>query len=304
MYLNGGTCSAMPWCSRPPVIRSSSCRLTSSSETPRFAGQPHRLGDPLVGLDARARRTARWPALRPQRLGDRVAADEQLGRVCDLPRGPPRGPSRRRPAASAAAPARGRVAGALLGPGRRAPARAAPACPGRRSRRWRPSCPCGRALAARVAGHQLDLQRPARAGRGVLDDDPGGGQLVADRVGGREVLARARAAARSSSATRTRRRRPASGPTTVRRVHCERVEPEHVRHGQHAPQRGRARRGVVRRRSAVLPSRTASWTTASAPGTPRSSSIAATKSGGSSRRGRRGADHARPRARRSSRCRR
>ena len=87
----------------------------------------------------------------------------------------------------------------------------------------------------------------------------------------------------------------------------ERVDPEHVEHGAHLraqPRRPQSRR---RRRARALPSRTVSCTTASACGTPRSSSIAAHERGRQVSRATARRSHAespRPRARGSPRRRR
>ena len=55
-YANGGTCRPMPWCRTPPVIRSSSWRLDLQDRDAPVAGRPDDLGDPVVGVDARASR--------------------------------------------------------------------------------------------------------------------------------------------------------------------------------------------------------------------------------------------------------
>ena len=152
-YANGGTCRPTPWCSTPPVIRSSSARLTSSSGMPR---------SPAVRTISLIRSSMSMPMrdvergrrdVRAQRLQHRVAADEQLGRVL----------RRRR-----------------LAPGRDPRAAAA----GAAAAGWRAGFAPLRALApGGVLGAGLaDLRRPALGGRGpaLLVLLPGGalGQLL------------------------------------------------------------------------------------------------------------------------------
>ena len=160
--------------------RSSSARLTSSSGEAAVAGEPDRLGDPLVGLEADGDVERGRRHLRAQRLGDRVAADQQLGGVAS-----PLGATSRRPVrrarSAAARPARRRMALALLGRRRRALARAAPRA------FWPPEPTCAPFFGLRIAPWRCELpaislilqassagrpgcprsrRRPRRAGRG------------------------------------------------------------------------------------------------------------------------------------------
>ena len=210
----------MPWCSTPPVIRSSSARPTSSTGTPRSAARrtasatrssgsrPCATYSAVVGICARSASTT---GLRPTsssgdspraRAGLRAAffAAAVARRCAGCPLrasaggvGPrPSSPRRRCPPEPTTAPF-------LLPVPRRAPRRcelpaiSRPSCLGaglRRPRRSRSSQP-------REGSRDVDSTKigggswegPARAGGGVLDHDAGRGEPVPDRVGGRVVLA-------------------------------------------------------------------------------------------------------------------
>ena len=136
-YANGGTCRPTPWCSTPPVIRSSSARLTSRIGDAPVGGGPDDLGDPLVDVDAHARRRARSPARAARSasstgLRPTSSSGASLGGLRLAARRDP-GPDR---AGAAAAPGRG---GGAAGRRHAAAAAAGP--------RWCPWCPAGRSWA-------------------------------------------------------------------------------------------------------------------------------------------------------------
>ena len=248
-YAYGGTCSAIPWCSRPPVRRSSSPREISSSASPRLLASADRLGHALVRFDAdrdvqRGRRD-----LRAQRFRDRIPADEQLRTVLGfalaclcraasadaVPAATPGDPCAPRPAASGPCPA-------------------ALACSARRSRPGRPSSACGSRPDA--SNCRPLLQIPSRSGGGVLDDDTCGGELVANRVRCCVVLA-CRAPPRAARARRRRaRRRSSSGRTPTCRPSRAGREPSIPVIASTAPSASRTASVARPSASAVFPSRT------------------------------------------------
>ena len=272
----------MPWCSRPPVRRSSSAAADLEQRQTAVAGEAHRLGDPLVGLDA--------------------DGDVERGRR-DRSRAVPRRPDCARPAARRCRPA---AAGRACRHARAAAAaaRRAAGCPLRcLGLRRRPlalerplDLPAGadlrallgladRALALRVAGHYRILQRPARSGRRVLDDDAGLRQLGRGRrPRPRSPCARApRCAARGPP--EPARRPPPSGREHASERQASGSRPSRRGHRQH-----RARASATRASSSVGQRGVAGahdrrGSTPSAAGTPRSSSIAAANAAGSSTSG-------------------
>src|SRR6476469_5230694 len=185
-YSNGGICSARPWCSAPPVRRSSSGLLTSSTEMPRSAASrtasvtrssastPSCTYSAVVGTIARRHSTT----------GLRPATSSAVG----LSR------AERRCCCCAAFTARfcagwpGRIDARGVGP---LPSRLFARCPpepvtcpffvpGLRM------APLRRELPATCSAV---LQSPLWTVGGVLDGDARGQQAVAHRVGGREVTA-------------------------------------------------------------------------------------------------------------------
>ena len=292
----------------PSVMRSRSVRLTSSSASPRSVAELQRLLHALVALDPagdveRARRHAG-----PQRLDHRVAARDELPAAGGAPRRSAAGAPARRPARDRPAQRRARrpAAAALRGrrdvPCARSPSAWAP-CPAgratsaRRSRRSGPSwcracarrpgarsCPPSPLLRSRTCRRTrpsgVRLSSVHRAPSGVSStDDARGREPVADRVGGGEValLARGGAGVELGAHERVEGARSELSPPRRRRrlpVRVERVDAEHVGHRPDLRRRRRGPPSSSRSASAVLPARTVSCTTASAGGTPRSSSIA------------------------------
>ena len=212
-YSYAGMRAARPWCTAPVVIRSSSPLVTSSRLMPRSLGEPERLAQPAVALGALGDVDPVDRDPLAQRLDHGVAAGDPLGVAGVAPLRP-----RRR--------GLGRlllrrlvclVVGPVLGLGRRPLALEAALDPAAGAR-GRASCVVLRIepLRCELPGHVTDSLLPHRLHfgpcGGVLDLDAGGLDLVADRVGGGEVLGLARGlrAARAGRRRARRRRRSAS----------------------------------------------------------------------------------------------
>ena len=242
-----------------------------------------------VRADRHVQRGGRHPGA--QALQHRVAAEHRLRGLAVAGPAPVAGRARARSrpvrVAAAAARAARRAAGwpgpHLLGRGRalalqRPPALAA----GADDHALLGAVLAHRAAPFRVAGHRVhyaSFSDQVGPSGGVLDGHPGGGEPGAHGVGGGEVaagpglLAAARAGRRPgcASAPVAASARPGRRPATAGRAGRARA-----RRSSPAPTPRRRRRAVRSpASSAVLPSRTASWIAASAPGVPRSSSMAA-----------------------------
>ena len=218
----------------PAVSRSVRRGPASIMGMPAWAASDHGLADPLVGVQPRPACRA---AAAPGRAADSSTAlrPATTSAVRPAPRvGAGREPLRPAPAAGrrprpGAGPGRAAAAGAAPG-ARAAGARAAsaPCLPAAACRSRR--CPGGacRTWSARPGRGRSPLQLPSGAVRGVLDEHPGVGQPVPDRVR-RAVVLRSRAACRCSSATLTSALTTAwrSSPARHRPRLSQRVEPEH-----------------------------------------------------------------------------
>ena len=235
----------------------------------------------VAGTPARRHSTT---GLRPSTVSGVVA----VGRPAPVPAAAPDRPAAPRLRGPRGRPARRRMAGAhLRGRGRAlALQRATALAAGADDHALLGAFLAHRAAALGVAGHgsyYTVLQRPGGAVRLVLDGHPGGGEPVAHRVGGGEVAPGARLLALREQVVDQRGERSGRGVGRRRRrsAHCgssgSSPSTPVIARTDAAAARSAAARSPAS--SAVLPSRTVSWIAASAPGVPRSSSIAAVNSG-------------------------
>ena len=289
-YSYGGTCSADALVQqRRRSSGRARPRLTSSSGSPRSPASCTASVTRSSAVDADARRTARSP-------GSSRAAPRPPG--CGRRSSSGRASAARRRAAAVGSLARGGGRPALRRVARCAsrPAGSGP-CPRGARAVWPPE-PTGRALlrlAHRAAGGRESPGRcPDRSVLSALQRGPSGvsSTRCRRRRAGRGSRRRPRSpcargppraarapAATSASTTPAAGRRAAASP-----AQCGRAGRGRGRRASRAPRRARrATASSSPAASAALPSRTALCTTASACGTPRSSSIAAAKSRGTRR---------------------